>query len=166
MKTNLQNVVNLLAEKETEIKKLEARVNMMEEEVKQFSCSVKEVSNSPVETHTVEEHVEKPLKCEYWTCEYTARTSTVMKRHVTMKHKIEKGFVYPASTESEECEGCGQVFQIDHSYAMHLYEAHKLSFDCVHCHKHYPGDDMFFSIHVKSCTFPCDGNPRCACQYD
>ena len=89
-----------------------------------------------------------------------------MKRHVTMKHKIEKGFVYPASTESEECEGCGQVFQIDHSYAMHLYEAHKLSFDCVHCHKHYPGDDMFFSIHVKSCTFPCDGNPRCACQYD
>ena len=166
LKINLQNVVNLLAEKETEIKKLEARVNMMEEEVKQFSCGVKEVSNSPVETHTVKEHVEKLLKCEYWTCNYTARTSTVMKRHVTMKHKIERGFVYPTSPESEECYGCGQTFQIDHSYAMHLYEAHKSSFDCDHCHKHYPGDDMFFSIHLKSCTVPCNGNPRCPCRHD
>ena len=41
MKSNLQNVVNLLAEKETEIKQLEVRVNMMEEVIKEFSCGVK-----------------------------------------------------------------------------------------------------------------------------
>ena len=64
-----------------------------------------------------------------------------------------------------ECPECDQLFFVDHKYARHAYEEHYYSFDCHHCHNHFPGDDLMFCIHMKMCLSPCDGNPRCSCKH-
>ena len=162
VKSNLQNVVSLLAEKETEIKRLEERLTKMEEEMKKFSKDGPKISQ---ETHEAEAEPVKLLKCEYWCCDYTAKTSTVMKRHITRKHKVDESFKYPGSCESH-CEECEISFMDNHTYARHFYEVHKEAYNCVHCDKYLPGDDHSASIHLKVCTAPCDDHPMCPCKLE
>ena len=58
-----------------------------------------------------------------------------------------------------------EEFFLDQAYAIHLYNAHKVGYDCVHCKKYFPGGDEMYSIHLQLCTAPCDGHPRCPCLY-
>ena len=105
------------------------------------------------------------VKCEYWTCKYVSNSRNDMTQHINVKHTVDESFVYPNSSEELECPECGKLFLADHKYARHAYEEHFYSFDCTHCHKHFPGDDLMYCIHMKICPAPCDGNPRCSCKY-
>ena len=58
-----------------------------------------------------------------------------------------------------------EEFFLDQAYAIHLYNAHKIGYDCVHCKKYFPGGDEMYSIHLQLCKAPCDGHPRCPCLY-
>lgn len=171
IKKDLEQTASLLKAKENEIKMLEERVGKLESLVNQPFCAPGENQDRPKSqlnmhkeiTHTPTLNTE-PIKCEYWTCDYKASTSTVLKRHITMKHKIDESFVYPSSTEEDECVECGHVFTVNHNFAMHLYKEHKYGFTCDHCHNYLPGDDFMFQIHLKLCTSPCDGDPQCPCK--
>ena len=166
MKKDLEQTVSLLKAKENEIKMLEERVGKLESQLNKPSCASSENQvrpNAQLNMHKEITHTQ-PIKCEFWTCDYEASSSTVLKRHITMKHKIDESFVYPSSTEEDECVECGHVFTVNLNFAMHLYKEHKYGFSCAHCHKYLPGDDLMFQIHLKLCTSPCDGDPRCPCK--
>ena len=72
-----------------------------------------------------------------------------MTQHINVKHAVDESFVYPNSSEELECPECGKSFLADHNYACHAYEEHFYGFDCFHCHKHFPGDDLMYCIHMK-----------------
>ena len=104
-------------------------------------------------------------KCEYWTCDFECGTKVELIEHIKMKHSIDKSFMYPTSTEEAECPECGQIFFIDHNFAMHLYTEHLYIFNCEHCHENIPGDDGYIKIHMQMCKAPCDGDPDCLCRF-
>ena len=87
-----------------------------------------------------------------------------MTQHINVKHEVDESFVYPNPSEELECAECGKLFLADHNYARYAYEEHFYAFDCTHCHKHLPGDDLMYCIHMKICPAPCDGNPPMLAQ--
>ena len=109
--------------------------------------------------------LQEGVKCEYWTCKFESKSKNELTQHIKVKHAVDDSFVYPNSSEEVECPECGKLFMADHNYARHAYEEHLYSFDCTHCHNHFPGDDLMYCIHMKMCLTPCDGNPRCSCKY-
>ena len=119
------------------------------------------------------------MECDYWLCDFAANSENELTEHITTDHTIESTFIYPNSSEPvtcdydvgpqnqfPDCEECGEEFLLDHSFAMHLYNAHKVGYKCAHCQKYYPGGDEMYTIHLRMCTVPCGGNPRCPCQFD
>ena len=74
-----------------DIFQLTSKVNQLESLIKSMSQKIDkltielEVVKSNKEINTNDISSEKEIKCDL--CEYTASTSTVLKRHVTMKHK-------------------------------------------------------------------------------
>ena len=73
--------------------------------------------------------------------------------------------MFPTSEKLIECSECEQIFNVSHNFAMHMYKNHKYDFNCDHCKKNLPGEDFMFEIHLKLCTSPCDGHPRCPCKF-
>ena len=122
--------------------------------------------------------VNSPDQCQYWLCEFKSTSEIVMNQHIVDAHTINSNFTYPSSNVKTicgydigpqdqffDCEECDEEFFMDQAYAMHLYNAHKIGYDCVHCKKYFPGGDEMYSIHLQLCTAPCDGHPRCPCLY-
>ena len=71
----------------------------LESQLNKLSCASSENQvrpNAQLNMHKEITHTQ-PIKCEFWTCDYEASSSTVLKRHITMKHKIDESFVYPSS---------------------------------------------------------------------
>ena len=126
---------------------------------------VSEERAEDIPTFVEEVSLMKALKCQYWTCKFECTTLNELGQHVKWKHTVDESFVFPNSSEEIECPECDQLFFVDHKYARHAYEEHYYSFDCHHCHNHFPGDDLMFCIHMKMCLSPCDGNPRCSCKH-
>ena len=106
---------------------------------------------------------ENDLKCEYWLCRFKDETSIALEQHIQIKHQIDEAYSYPPSAEWITCGDCGDDFSLDDHFARHSYEDHKYSYTCDHCHKHLPGEDNLFCIHIKQCSVPCDGDPDCPC---
>ena len=117
-------------------------------------------------------------QCQYWLCEFKSTSEKVMNQHIVDAHTIDSNFTYPSSNEKTicgydigpqdqfpDCEECDEEFYLDQAFAMHLYNSHKVGYDCVHCSKYLPGDDELYSVHLQLCTAPCDGHPRCPCRY-
>ena len=75
-----------------DILQLTSKVNQLESLIKSMSQQIDnltielEVVKTKKEINTNEISSEKEIKCD--TCDYTASSSTVLKRHVTMNHKI------------------------------------------------------------------------------
>jgi FtsZ-binding cell division protein ZapB len=76
LKIKLQQVIDSLKIKETEIKKLDEKVNLLEGTLEQLK------------THKMEEVPQEPksFKCDH--CAYTASSPTALKSHTTKKHKV------------------------------------------------------------------------------
>ena len=151
------------------MKDLEEKVNMMQAQINKFPCDLCDTPTTPAIKHMKNAHQseeEKNFRCQFGGCKYTARTKTILKRHMTMKHKLNSNFVYPSSAEKFECDEdeCGHEFFLDNTYAMHTYNEHQIGFDCGHCKKNLPGPDVMLEIHYNLCTFPCDGDPFCPCK--
>ena len=119
-----------------------------------------------------------PDQCQYWLCDFTSPSESVMNRHIVDAHTIDSNFTYPSSNvkticgydigpqdQFPDCDECDEEFSLDHAFAMHLFNSHKVGFDCVHCHKYLPGGDEMYSVHLQLCKAPCDGHPRCPCKY-
>ena len=118
------------------------------------------------------------LKCEYWLCDFKASSESNLKKHVKVSHTKDMSFNYPNSIEKvicdydqgpqdldPECEQCGKEFLLDHNFAMHLYNSHKVGYECAHCGNYFPGGDEMYRIHMKLCTSPCpDGDSHCPCR--
>ena len=117
-------------------------------------------------------------QCQYWLCDFTSPSESAMNRHIVDAHTIDSNFTYPSSNEKTicgydigpqdqypDCDECDEEFSLDHAFAMHLFNSHKVGFDCVHCHKYLPGGDEMYSVHLQLCKAPCDGHPRCPCKY-
>ena len=116
-------------------------------------------------------------KCDYWLCEYECSSESLLNQHIVEAHSIDSTFTYPNSSEKvicvydigpqdldPDCEQCGEEFFLDHAFAMHLYNSHKVGYDCVHCSKYFPGGDEMYAVHLKLCTAPCDGHRHCPCR--
>ena len=172
LKKDLEHVLTLLNVKEKEMKDLEEKVNMMQVQINKFPCDHCDSNETPAtpatkhmkNTHQSEKEKEKHFRCNFGGCRYMARTKTILKRHMTMKHKLDSNFVYPSSAEKVECDECDQEFFLDNTFAMHTYNEHQEGFDCGHCKKNLPGPDNMLEIHYNHCTFPCDGEPFCPCK--
>ena len=109
---------------------------------------------------------EGSINCDWIYCNYVANSASDMIKHVGAVHTITSSFVFPNSSEREACEWCGIEFFMDHTYAMHMYNNHHLGFECDHCHEYLPGcEGGFLEIHMKLCSAPCDGDPRCPCKW-
>ena len=82
-------------------------------------------------------------------------------------------FVFPPSTEEILChyDDCGEEFFLDHRFAMHVYNIHKLWFKCDHCNENIPGCLELEEIHMKICSISCTdthcstGNPKYSCPF-
>ena len=108
----------------------------------------------------------RSMFCEWIYCKHEASSTSDMREHVNMAHTITSSFVFPDSSEKEVCENCGIEFFMDHTYAMHMYNNHNLGFECDHCHDYLPGcEGGFIEIHMKLCSAPCDGDPKCDCKW-
>ena len=109
---------------------------------------------------------ERLIRCEWMYCGHVANSSDDMVEHVSVAHTITSSFVFPDSSEKEDCERCGIEFFLDHTYAMHMYNNHNIGFECDHCHEYLPGcEGGFIEIHMKLCSVPCDGDPKCDCRW-
>ena len=135
------------------------------------SDSLHDVSLPPVEREepvinsSPEVIIERSMFCEWIYCKHEASSTSDMREHVYMAHTITSSFVFPDSSEKEVCENCGIEFFMDHTYAMHMYHNHNLGFECDHCHDYLPGcEGGFIEIHMKLCSAPCDGDPKCDCK--
>ena len=83
---------------------------------------------------------EVELKCDYWRCAFKSNTISELLLHINMKHAIDQSYVYPNSTVEIQCADCDEMFLEDHNHAIHCFHKHLYSYDCDHCHKHFPGD--------------------------
>ena len=116
---------------------------------------------------------ENPTMCEWCYCTFKTSSNSEMRKHVEAAHTITSDFVYPksnvkivcpSSPTSPESVSCGKEFFMDHTFAMHEYNIHKTGFDCDHCHTFVPGGEWLEDIHMRLCTFPCSGSPKCSCK--
>ena len=170
LKKDIENIMALLNVKEKEMKDLEKKLNMMEDQISKFACNHCDSSDfnsataiKPMEnSHQIEE--EKNSICYFAGCMYKARTITILRRHMTMKHKLDSNFVFPSSNEKVKCDECDKEFFLDNNYALHTYNEHQTGFNCGHCHQNIPGGDDMGDIHYNLCTFPCDDHPFCPCK--
>ena len=92
---------------------------------------------------------------------------------IQMAHSITSPFVFPPSTEEILCpyDDCDEEFFLDHRFAMHVYNTHKLGFKCDHCMENIPGCLELEEIHMKMCSISCTdthcstGNPKYSCPF-
>ena len=169
LKKDLDHVMILLKVKENEMKDLEKKVDMMKDQINKSPCDHCDSNDTPATSAT--KHMENThqseevnnFRCNFGGCRYTARTKTILKRHMTMKHKLDSNFVYPSSAEKFQCDECTHEFFLDNTFAIHTYNEHQKGFSCGHCKKNLPGDVDMLEIHYNHCTFPCGGDPLCPC---
>ena len=106
--------------------------------------------------------------CEWCYCQFKTSSNSEMMKHVKAAHSITTDFVFPQSNVKIVCpEGkdfCGKEFFLDQTFALHVYNEHKVGFNCDHCHAFLPGGDEMQEIHMKLCTFPCSGDSKCYCK--
>ena len=106
--------------------------------------------------------------CEWCYCQFKTSSNSEMMKHVKTAHSITTDFVFPQSNVTIVCpEGkdfCGKEFFLDQTFALHVYNEHKVGFNCDHCHAFLPGGDEMQEIHMKLCTFPCSGDSKCFCK--
>ena len=111
---------------------------------------------------------ESPTMCEWCYCTFKTSSSSDMMKHVTAAHTITTDFIFPDSNVKIVCpEGedfCGKEFLLDQVFALHVYNVHKVGFNCDHCLAFIPGGDELQEIHMKLCTFPCNGDSKCYCK--
>ena len=107
-----------------------------------------------------------PIPCDCCNCPYLATSSDDMAAHIQMAHTITSSFVYPESMETIlcPCDECEEEFFLDHTFAMHVYNMHKVAFKCCHCKENIPGCEELEEIHLEMCSIPCTGNPNCRCR--
>ena len=105
------------------------------------------------------------IKCEYKRCDFISNSSSDLENHIKKKHTIDASFKYPISTVEVECMECDEIFLEDDNFALHAYYKHLYSYDCIHCHKHLPGESLMYEIHLKMCQAPCGGHPLCPCKF-
>ena len=75
-----------ISELTNKVNQLESMIINMSLQIKSLTEELEVVKTETEISTTIETSSEKILKCEH--CDYTANTSTVLKRHVTRKHKI------------------------------------------------------------------------------
>ena len=111
---------------------------------------------------------ESPTMCEWCYCTFKTSSTSDMMKHVIAAHTITTDFVFPESCVKIDCpegeEICDKEFFLDQTFAMHVYNVHKVGFRCDHCHTFIPGGDELQEIHMKLCAFPCSGDPKCYCK--
>ena len=111
---------------------------------------------------------ESPTMCEWCYCKFKTSSNSEMMKHVEAAHSITTDFVFPKSNVRIACpEGedfCGKEFFLDQTFALHVYNEHKVGFNCDHCLAFLPGGDEMQEIHYQLCTFPCRGDPKCFCK--
>ena len=111
---------------------------------------------------------ESPTMCDWCYCTFKTSSTSDMMKHVIAAHTITTDFVFPESGVQIVCpEGedfCGKEFFLDQTFAMHVYNEHKVGFNCNHCLAFVPGGDEMQEIHYQLCTFQCSGDPKCFCK--
>ena len=141
-----------------------------------LSAEEREEDTTPLDSPSLDSD-QNVMQCEYWLCDYASQNESEMKHHIADEHTIDSTFTYPNSSEKvicqydigpqdlvPNCEECGEEFLLNHTFAMHLYNAHKVGYSCVHCGRYFPGGDEFYEIHLKMCSAPCDGHRHCPCR--
>ena len=141
-----------------------------------LSAEEREEDTTPFDSPSLDSD-QNVMQCEYWLCDYASQNESEMKHHIADEHTIDSTFTYPNSSEKvicqydigpqdlvPNCEECGEEFLLNHTFAMHLYNAHKVGYSCVHCGRYFPGGDEFYEIHLKMCSAPCDGHRHCPCR--
>ena len=102
---------------------------------------------------------ESPTMCEWCYCTFKTSSTSDMMKHAIAAHTITTDLVFPESCVKIDCpegeEICDKDFFLDQTFAMHVYNVHKVGFRCDHCHTFIPGGDGLQEIHMKLCTFPC-----------
>ena len=174
---------------EVKIEELCKAINVLEDEVLELKnvntceiCDYKASSSTTLKTHISKKHkdlVQLPRResavmeesltmCEWCYCKFKTSSNSEMMKHVEAAHSITTDFVFPKSNVRIACpEGedfCGKEFFLDQTFALHVYNEHKVGFNCDHCLAFLPGGDEMQEIHYQLCTFPCRGDPKCFCK--
>ena len=105
--------------------------------------------------------------CEWCYCTFKTSSKSEMMNHVKAAHSITTDFVFPKSHLKIICpegEDCDKEFFLDQTFALHVYNEHKVGFNCDHCLAFLPGGDEMQEIHYQLCAFPCSGDPKCFCK--
>ena len=114
MKTDIQNLVNHLAQKEKKIIELEDRLSNLENQFSCSPCASKVNSEAKLKKHPVnpqEQMVECSNTKTIIPCDYTSKSSTTLERHITLKHRVDENHAPPAhaSPPKEACTICGKL---------------------------------------------------------
>ena len=104
----------------SKVNQLESLIKSMSQKIDKLSIEL-EVVKTKKEINTNDIPSEKEIKCEV--CEYTASSGTVLKRHVTMKHKKNEQSV--EAPNQFKCEVCDHECNSSSALQSHISKHHE-----------------------------------------